>query len=193
MREACAYLTGEQRHPRLHELVLAIGGEMLMLGGLAPTAEEAEQHLLRALSSGTAAEKFAQMVAGQDGPADLLQKPDRYLAVANHARPLLAGHAGWIDSVDMAQLGLAVVRLGGGRFRTEDSIDHGVGLSKLRSPGEYLSKGEELLTIHARNASEWEEAAAQCRAAIHVLAEKPSLAEAGIILDRVRAKGETIA
>lgn len=193
MREACTYLTGEQRHPRLHELVLAIGGEMLMLGGLAHTATEAEHLLQRALSSGAAAEKFARMVAGQDGPADLLQKPDQYLAVASHARPLVTGRAGWIGFVDMTQLGLAVVRLGGGRFRAEDSIDHGVGLSKLRSPGEYLHKGDELLTIHARNASEWEEAAAQCRAAIHLVAEKPPMAEAGIILDRVKAKRETVA
>lgn len=193
MREACAYLTGEQRHPRLHQLVLAIGGEMLMLGGLAKTALDAGQQLERALSSGTAAEKFARMVAGQDGPTDLLHKPDRYLAVASHARPLLVDRAGWIDSVDMTQMGLAVVRLGGGRFRSEDSIDHGVGLSKLRSPGEYLHKGEELLTIHARNAAEWEEAAAQCRAAIHVVAEKPSRAEAGIILDRIGARQEIIA
>lgn len=190
MREACDYLTGLRRHPRLHKLVMAIASEMLLLGRLADSQAQAEEKLQQALDSGAAAEKFARMVADQDGPADLLQQPDRYLAVADFARPVLVPESGYLSSVHMAQIGLAVVRLGGGRFLADDSIDHAVGLSGLRSPGQYLEKGEELLMIHARNESDWEQAAAQCRAAVVISSQAEGPAAGNIILERIRGDRE---
>lgn len=191
MREACSYLTGQQRHPRLHTLVMAIASEMLLLGGLADSQTAADTMLQQVLDSGAAAEKFARMVADQDGPGDLLQQPDRYLAVADFARPLMVQESGYLTSLHMTQIGLAVVRLGGGRFLADDSIDHAVGLSGLRAPGEYLEKGQELLMIHARSESDWEQAAAQCRAAI-VISGQPTEPSAGnIILDRIRGNRES--
>ncbi|HET6564397.1 MAG TPA: thymidine phosphorylase [Xanthomonadales bacterium] len=190
MREACDYLAGHRRHPRLHDLVMAVASEMLLLGGLAGSQAEASSKLQQALTSGAAAEKFARMVADQDGPGDLLEQPDRYLAVAHFARPLLMEQPAYISAMDMTQIGLAVVRLGGGRFRAEDSIDHAVGLSGLKSPGSYLEAGEEVLVIHARNESEWEEAAAQCRAAIEFTDHAAKPVNNYIVLDRIRGDRE---
>jgi thymidine phosphorylase len=190
MREACAYLTGQQRHPRLHTLVMTIASEMLLLGGLADSQAAADAKLERALDSGTAAEKFSRMVADQDGPGDLLQQPDRYLAIADFARPILVPESGYLSAINMTQVGLAVVRLGGGRFLAEDSIDHAVGLSGLRSPGQYLEKGEELVMIHARTESDWLQAAAQCRAAMVISKQFTEPLAGHIILDRIRGERE---
>jgi thymidine phosphorylase len=191
MREACDYLLGQRRHPRLHELVMAIGSEMLLLGRLQDTQAAANAKLQQALDSGAAAEKFARMVADQDGPADLLQHPDRYLAVADFARPLQAAESGYLTAMNMTQIGLAVVRLGGGRFLAEDSIDHAVGLSDLPVPGQYLEKGEDILMIHARNESDWSQAAAQCRVAIEISGRATEPSGGSIILDRIRGALES--
>ncbi len=189
MREACDYLTGTRRHPRLHAVVLAIAGEMLQLSGLADSEDSATRMLEQALASGQAAEKFACMVVEQGGPADLLQASSRYLALATCSRPMLMEQAGWIRNKNMNRLGLAVVKLGGGRLRAEDKVDHSVGLSGLRCTGEFLQAGEEILTIHARNESEWELAAAQCHAAIEFSEQAPENASQDIVLDRIKGVG----
>lgn len=186
MREACAYLTGDRRHPRLHAVVMALASEMLLLTGLADSEAGAAALLQQKLDSGEAAEKFAGMVAAQDGPADLLQRPEDYLAVAKYSRPLLMQQSGWIKSMHMTRIGLAVVRLGGGRFRADDLIDHSVGLSDLCSTGEYVQQGEEMLMIHARNESDWSQAEAQCRTAIETIEQDPATVKNNIILGRIK-------
>lgn len=190
MREACAYLTGQPHHPRLHVVVMAIASEMLTLSGLYDSNTAATAMLQQALDDGSAAEKFARMVADQDGPADLLQRPNDYLSVATYSRPLLMQQSGWINSMHMTQMGLAVVRLGGGRFRAEDSIDHSVGLSGLRATGVFLEKGEEMLMIHARNESDWSQAEAQCRGAIEIVEQQPVIAGKEIVLERIKSRME---
>jgi thymidine phosphorylase len=190
MREACAYLTGESRHPRLHAVVMALASEMLTLSGLSASNDAAISILQQALDDGSAAEKFARMVAAQDGPADFLQRPDDYLSVATYSRPLLMQRPGWIKSMHMTRIGLAVVRLGGGRFRAEDSIDHSVGLSGLRSTGEFLGEGEELLMIHARNEQDWLQAEAQCLTAFEIAEQEPGKAGSDIVLEQIRGVKE---
>jgi thymidine phosphorylase len=185
MREACAYLTGAARHPRLHAVVLSLGSQMLLLGGLAASEQEAILLLEQALDGGQAAERFARMVTMQGGPADLLERPAEHLPVAPYSKPLVLDREGWISRTDMARLGLCVVQLGGGRLREEDSVDHAVGLSGLRSVGELVAHGEEFITIHARNKSEWLHAATQCLAAIELADHPPAHQLGPVVLGQV--------
>ncbi len=75
MAYAVDYLTGARRQPRMHEVVVALGAEMLLLGRLASSQDEARAAMERAISSGAAAERFARMVAGLGGPRDILERP----------------------------------------------------------------------------------------------------------------------
>src|SRR3954465_5109689 len=70
--ETVAYLKGEgTRDLRLHEVVMALAGEMLALGDLAPSVAAGRARAEAALEDGRAAEKFARMVAALGGPDDL--------------------------------------------------------------------------------------------------------------------------
>ncbi len=60
---AVEYLTGVRREPRMHEVVMALCTEMLLLGKLARTPKAARTMLQAALDSGVAAERFQQMVS----------------------------------------------------------------------------------------------------------------------------------
>ena len=63
--ETVAYLKGEgTRDPRLHEVVMALAGEMLALGDLAPSVAAGRARAEAALEDGRAAEKFAQHGVG---------------------------------------------------------------------------------------------------------------------------------
>ncbi len=148
---ACAvdYLTGARRPARLHEVVLALGAEMLALGGLASSREEACEKLERALASGAAAERFARMVAGLGGPSDFVEAPGRHLAQAPVLVEARAARSGFVTAIDVRALGLAVVGLGGGRRRAGDEIDPSVGLSEIAPIGAAVAR-QPLARIHAR-------------------------------------------
>ena len=156
VRGAMDYLTGRSRPARLHEVTLALCAEMLVLGGLAATEEEARVKLIAALDSGAAAERFARMVAALGGPADLVENPDKHLEQAPFIVPAPALSAGFASVRDCRAIGLAVVALGGGRRRPSDSIDFAVGLTDLVGLGEQVAVGQPLAMVHART-----EAAAQ--------------------------------
>ncbi|WP_215403910.1 thymidine phosphorylase [Janthinobacterium sp. JC611] len=156
VRGAMDYLTGRSRPARLHEVTLALCAEMLVLGGLAVSEEEARVRLTAALDSGAAAERFARMVSALGGPADLLEHPDKHLEPAPFIVPAPALSSGYANVRDCRAIGLAVVALGGGRRRPTDSIDFAVGLTDLVGLGEQVSVGQPLAMVHART-----EAAAQ--------------------------------
>ena len=79
---AIDYLTGARREPRMHEVVVALGAEMLVLASLATDTADGRAKIEAALD-GAAAEKFAEMVAALGGPADLVEHPDRHLERAD--------------------------------------------------------------------------------------------------------------
>ena len=73
VQNAVDYLTGEKRDARLHAVTIALGGELLALGGLAPSPVEGRAAMERSLASGAAAERFERMVAMLGGPHDFLR------------------------------------------------------------------------------------------------------------------------
>jgi thymidine phosphorylase len=172
VREAIDFLTGRRREPRLHAVTSTLAQEMLALGGLAPEAAAAETAIERALASGAAAERFARMVVALGGPGDLLERPERHLAVAPVRLAVPPVRPGVVTRVDARMLGLAVVTLGGGRRRAEDTLDPAVGLADVAGPGDEVSRDRPLAVVHARSPAAAERAAAAIREAV-VVAEAP--------------------
>ena len=183
MAYAIDYLTGARREPRLHEVVIALGAEMLVLGRLARSSAAARARLERALADGSAVERFAAMVRALGGPRDLVDRPWKHLAQAPVTMSVAAPRSGVVTRIDTRQVGLAVVVLGGGRTRPQDSIDHAVGLRELLPLGARVRSGEALGVVHARTAADAERAAAVVREAYRLGRRAP--AEAAVVAARV--------
>lgn len=157
---AVDYLTGACREPRFHAVTMALGAEMLVLGRLAATREEATARLEEALASGRAAERFARMVAALGGPSDVLDRPDTHLPAAPVRRRVEA--SGTVAAVATREIGLAVIGLGGGRTRPQDGIDPAVGFTDLARPGDATGL---LGIVHAADEAGADRAEAALRAA----------------------------
>ena len=142
---------GRDHHPQLEEVVLALCGEALALAGLAADAVAGRAAAASALSSGTAAERFARMARGLGGPADLLERHQIHLPLAPLIRPIHAPRAGHVRAVDARGLGLAVVELGGGRRHAAQPVDHAVGLTEVRAIGDEVGPDRPLAMVHARD------------------------------------------
>jgi thymidine phosphorylase len=175
IRCALDFLTGSNRPARLHEVAMALSARLLLMAGLAANETEARAKLQHALDSGQAAERFARMVAGLGGPADLLEAADRHLACAPVVLPVKATARGYLSCVDCRALGMAVVSLGGGRHRAEDAIDYAVGLTDLAELGQQVEAGQPIAMVHARSEEAARQAAASVLAAYRVADERPAL------------------
>ncbi len=161
VREAIDYLTGKRRETRLDQVTQALAVEMLKLGGISG----APAKVRRALDSGAAAERFARMVKALGGPADLVERPGKYLAKAPVIRPVRLGK-GVVTYMDVADVGRVVLALGGGRRLPTDGIDHAVGLSDVVGLGDTLGPKRPFCLIHARSEHEAALAEAALKAAV---------------------------
>jgi len=173
--EAVKFLRGGYRQPRLDDVVLSLGSELLILGGLAKNLKSARFMLNSVIENGMAAESFARMISMQGGPADFVDQPAKYLSSAPVIKPLEAAVEGSIEYMETRAIGLSIVTLGGGRKRAEDSIDHRVGLSDFCLVGDKVNRGDPLVTIHAADDEAWQTAAGMLTEAIVIGRPKDAL------------------
>ncbi|PHP26488.1 thymidine phosphorylase [Limimaricola cinnabarinus] len=166
-------LGGDRRAaPRLHDLTVALGGRLMALAGGAEG--EGEEKIAHAIASGAAMERFAKMLHGLGGPADMAENWQAHLPKAPVIREVTAREAGHLSAIDGEALGHAVVGLGGGRKVETDRIDPAVGLSEVARLGAKLSPGDLLARIHAATEAEAERAEAALRSAV-TIGEAPQL------------------
>ena len=180
--EVMETLTGVQVHPRLRDLTIALGGEVLALCGAVPDASEGARQVAASLDSGRAAERFARMVAAQGGPGDFLTRWQGHLPAAPVVRDVPAAGSGIVTRIDTRAVGEAVVHLGGGRLRNGDAIDPRVGFSDLKGLGMNAGPGDPLARVHAAT----EDAASRAIAALqsaYALGDGASLSQ--LVQDRV--------
>ena len=136
----------------LVEVTYRLGGEMLVAGELAADLDSARSLMAEAIASGRALERFAEVIEAQGGnPAvvddrSLLPRADRVF----HLR---APRDGFVVKCDALDIGVAGVRLGGGRRSKDDEIDPGVGITVLKKLGETVARDEPLAEVRYNDGS----------------------------------------
>jgi len=138
----------EDGPPDLREHCLVVAAEMLALAGRVADSTEGVELAAQAIADGSAWRKFRALIAAQGGDVRFVDEPDR-LPRAPIVEPIPAPTDGYLQKVDAAQVGMAVVDLGGGREKKEDPIDHSVGVIVHYKVGDRVQKGTPLCTIHA--------------------------------------------
>jgi thymidine phosphorylase len=181
---AADFLAGRHRDKRLEDVTVALGAEVLVLGGLAADAIDGKRRIEDAFNSGRAAEVFGRMVTALGGPVDFMDDPAAHLKFAPVTREVAPDEPGFVQAVDSRAVGIAVIELGGGRARAEDRIDHSVGYTRLAEVGAPVG-GEDapLGIVHARTEAHAERAAAALRAAYAVGDSAPP--DRPVVIERV--------
>ncbi len=167
----------------LVELVQRIGGEMLMLGGLAADPEEARQQLVACVDSGAAITKFEEIIEAQGGDPAVLDDPKR-LPRPGNVHVLAAPRPGYVAACDALAVGRAGVRLGAGRARKEDDIDRAVGFTILAKPGDPIEAGEPLARIGYNDEARLRAALEVLETAWEIVDEPPEAAP--LVIEEVR-------
>lgn len=181
VRETIDILKG-QGPADTRDVTLELGAEMLVLAGLAKSRDEALGRLAGLLDSGKAMEKFVQWVEAQGGNPRIVDDAS-LLASAPDRKAFVAPRAGIVQSMQTRNIGVAANMLGAGRMKTTDTVDVAVGLEVHVKPGDKVSAGDEIVTIHHRNGRGLAECEKLLRDSI-VLGDA-GVAKLGLVLDRV--------
>jgi pyrimidine-nucleoside phosphorylase len=108
----------------------------LMLGDRGPAEE--------ALRSGRALAAYREWIAAQGGD------PDAELPRAPIVTEVRADRTGAVERCGSRGIADAAMRLGAGRARKEDAVDHAVGIVVHRKRGDRVEPGDVLATVHSR-------------------------------------------
>jgi pyrimidine-nucleoside phosphorylase len=139
------------------EHCLHVSAHMLVLGKRAARLQDGRALAEKSIAGGSAFEKLCVLVQAQGGSVSYVQDPSkfprpRYVEVVGSPRN------GYLSQVQARSVGEAAVRLGAGRAKKSDPIDHAVGFIIHHKVGDKLNQGEPLFTIHANDESKLAEA-----------------------------------
>jgi thymidine phosphorylase len=151
IKNTIEFLTGAHRDPRLMRVIIQLTANMLVAGGLTKDHSTADMLAQTKLESGHAAEVFGKMVQQLGGPLDLLENYPALLPRSSLCADIIAQSDGWITGYKTRDLGMEIVKLGGGRSHPTDKIDYSVGLSDLHPIGTKISKGDRLALAHVNS------------------------------------------
>ena len=144
--EAIATLRGGGP-PDLVALARIAGVEMLLLGGKGRDRAAALRRIDRALEDGSGLAKLRELVAAQGGDVRMVDDPGR-LPRAPHVETLRAARTGYVRRVAADEIGVASVRLGAGREKKGQPIDHRTGIVLHAKVGDRVERGAPFADVH---------------------------------------------
>ena len=153
------------------ELTVTLARHMLELAGVTDADVEA------ALQDGRAMDAWRGMISAQGGD------PDAPLPVAPETHTVLAEASGVLVEQEALPFGIAAWRLGAGRARKEDPVDHGAGIDLHVKPGDTVEAGQPLFTMLTSDAGRFARALEALEGAYRI----------GSAEDEVRTGGPLIA
>jgi thymidine phosphorylase len=118
------------------ELTLALAREMLAAAGRTDV-DPADR-----LADGSAMDAWRAMISAQGGDVDAP------LPTARETHVVPARASGTLSRLDALSVGLAAWRLGAGRARKEDVVQAGAGIVWHARPGDSVTEGQPLFTLH---------------------------------------------
>ena len=153
------------------ELTVALAREMLALAGH-PDADPAE-----ALKNGRAMDTWRAMIGAQGGD------PDAELPKPRESQVVVAPRSGVLVAQEALPFGIAAWRLGAGRARQQDPVQHAAGIDLHAKPGDAVTEGQPLFTMHSNDSDRFERALEALEGAYEI----------GDATDEIRTGGPLIA
>ncbi|MFD8631679.1 thymidine phosphorylase [Streptomyces sp. NPDC059533] len=155
------------------ELTIALAKEMLEAAGI-KDADPA-----KALADGSAMDHWRRMIAAQGGD------PDAALPVAREQHVVTAPESGVLTRLDAYGVGVGAWRLGAGRARKEDPVQAGAGIELHAKPGDTVTAGQPLMTLHTDTPEKFDYALASLEGTYDIAPAGTTFSATPIVLDRI--------
>ncbi len=131
-----------------------------------------------ALKDGSAMDHWKRMIAAQGG------NPDAKLPVAREKQVITASESGIMTRMDAMKIGVSAWRLGAGRSKQGEKVQAGAGIEMHAKPGDYIKKGDALLTLHTDEPARFDRAVEILSGAI-VIEENGKVDRLPLVIERI--------
>ena len=131
----------------LNEICLSSGSILLEQAKLFKNRNEARKALEENIKNGKAYKKFREFVIAQGGDVEYCDHPEKF-DVAKNLIQIYSKSTGYIKSIKALDIGIASMKLGGGREKLGDTIDMAAGIILNKKVGDKIEKDELLCTLH---------------------------------------------
>ena len=131
-----------------------------------------------ALKDGSAMDHWKRMIAAQGG------NPDAKLPVAREKKVITASESGIMTRMDAMKIGVSAWRLGAGRSKQGEKVQAGAGIEMHAKPGDYIKKGDALLTLHTDEPARFDRAVEILSGAI-VIEENGKVDRLPLVIERI--------
>jgi pyrimidine-nucleoside phosphorylase len=167
----------------IKDLTYKLGAEMIKLGKIVKTDEEAYKLFDEKIKSGEAANKMKEIIKAQGGNEKCF---DDYslLPVAKDTFEIKAPQDAFVSSFNTEDIGISAMLLGAGRKTKEDDVDHSVGIKLLKKVGDKVKKGDTVAIMYYNDDDKLKEAVKRFENGISYSENKPE--EFKLILDIVK-------
>lgn len=159
------------------ELTLALAREMLAAVGIPDADVEV------ALRDGRAMDSWRATVRAQGGD------PDAAMPVARETHVVTAERDGVLVQQDALPFGIAAWRLGAGRARQGDAVQHAAGVDLHAKPGDRVRRGDPLFTLSADEPERFARALESLEGAYRVGDPEEHVARGPLVRERITAEG----
>ncbi|MDN5716483.1 MAG: thymidine phosphorylase [Janibacter sp.] len=158
------------------DLTVALADEMTRAAGTDVGTDE----LRAALSDGRAMDVWRRMISAQGGD------PDAPLPTAVETQTVTVDADGYLERLDAMAVGMAAWRLGAGRARKEDPVQAGAGVELHARPGDRVTAGQPLMTLHTDTPERFARAQESLVGGWRIASQAP--VRGSVVLDRITAQ-----
>ena len=155
------------------ELTLALAREMLAGAGVTDV-DPADR-----LADGSAMDAWKSMIRAQDGD------PDATLPTSRESHVVAAPSSGVLTRLDAMAVGMAAWRLGAGRAKQGAAVQDGAGVVWHARPGDEVTEGAPLFTLHTDDTDRFERALASLEGGYDIAATGTSYTPEPLVIDRI--------
>ncbi|MBI5750104.1 MAG: thymidine phosphorylase [Nitrospinae bacterium] len=131
----------------IKNLTLKIGAWMLKIGGITEDIEDGIKILQEKLKSGEGLKKFRELIKCQNGNPEVTEDYNLF-PKAKIIKDITSSKSGYVQKIETDKIGISASILGAGRLKADSPIDYSAGLILRKKIGDYVEKGESLVTIH---------------------------------------------
>ncbi|MCF7924092.1 MAG: pyrimidine-nucleoside phosphorylase [Candidatus Izimaplasma sp.] len=128
----------------LENLCIEIAAYMVYYAEIADTIEEGKRMAKENLTNGKALDKFYEFISAQGGKITDLEDFINVKSIYEYK----AKESGYIKTIKALNIGLASMKIGGGRETKDDTIDPSVGVVLNKKIGDKVKKGDVLAKVY---------------------------------------------
>ncbi len=179
--EACEILSGKKKG-RLYELCMILAANMLELGGFGDY-DTCYEMAVEKIENGQAIEKLACMIEAQGGNRKAVYDYS-FFVQPKYKLEVKATENGYITAINSEEIGMAALMTGAGRKSKEDKIDSTAGIILNKHVGDYIEKGELLMTLYSTVVSDMGQVSERALKSVSISDNEPFVES--VLIDTIR-------